>query len=398
MLRTLIICPDYDLSQRLRKAIEETGCVTAVRTVEGYPQEVQLSRILRAHGPHVVFLGIDSLEYCTAAAAHIDTILPGLQVVAFGRNCDANVLMAVMRTGVREFLGMPFEPSTVQACLDRVAANLRARPLASSSTDAVFSFLPSKPGAGTSTLAVNIAAAMAESGTPTLLADFDLNSGMIRFMLKASSEYCVMDALQNAATMDEQLWAQIINQRGRLDVLHAGRINPELRIEKMQIHHLLEYMRRNYGALCFDLSGNLEKYSVELMHESRKIFVACTPEVASVHLAREKMQYLHHLDLADRAVILLNRHNRRSVIDTKEIEKLVGAPVHAMFPNDYVAITKAISDGVAVPKNVEFGKQCMTLAHSLLSKKLEPVAEKRRFVEYFSIAPARFSFEGKKSG
>jgi Flp pilus assembly CpaE family ATPase len=371
--------------------------VTAVRIVAGYPQEVQLSRILRAHGPHVVFLGIHSLEYCTPAAAHIETIMPGLQVVAFGRHCDANVLMAVMRTGIREFLGAPFEQSTVRACLDRVSSNVRGRPLTGGITDAVFSFLPSKPGSGTSTLAVNIASAMASTGTPTLLGDFDLNSGMVRFMLKADSEYCITDALQSAPSMDEQLWAQIVNERDGLDVLHAGRLNPDLRIEKMQVQHLLEYARRNYGAVCVDLSGNLEKYSIELMHESKKIFVTCTPEVASLHLAREKIQYLHQLDLAERAVILLNRQLKRPLIDVKEVESLVGIPVQAVFPNDYAAIGKAIAAGMAVPRTYEFGKQCLALAQNLLSKQVEPVAEKRRFVEYFSIVPARFSFEGRRS-
>ncbi len=38
----------------------------------------------------------------------------------------------------------------------------------------------------------------------------------------------------------------------------------------------MEFMRRNYRVLCFDLSGNLEKYSLEIMHESKKIFLVCT--------------------------------------------------------------------------------------------------------------------------
>jgi Flp pilus assembly CpaE family ATPase len=396
MLRTLIISPDSDLCQRLRKALDETGCVTSVRVVDHYPDEVQFSRILRAHGPQVVFLGIDSLDYCTAAATHIEAVMPGLQVVAVGRQCDANVLMAVMRTGVREFLGMPFEPSTVDACIGRITANLRARPLSLAVTDAVFTFLPSKPGSGASTLATNVSLAMAATGTQTLLADFDLNSGMLRFMLNAGSEYSIMDALQNAAAMDEERWAQIVNRRENLHVLHAGRINPELRIEKIQVQHLLEYARRNYGAFCADLSGNLEKYSIELMHESKKIFLVCTPEITSLHLAREKMQYLDHLDLADRTAVLLNRQNRRAVIATSEVESLVGAPVHTTFPNDYSTVSRAIAEGAPVAKNSEFGKQCSALANAMLSKKIEPVSEKRKFVEYFAITPARFSFAAKK--
>jgi Flp pilus assembly CpaE family ATPase len=278
-----------------------------------------------------------------------------------------------------------------------VHSNLRTRPVSMPLTDAVFSFLPSKPGVGTSTLAMNLSVALAATDTPTLLSDFDLNSGLLRFMTKATSEYSILDALQNAATMDEQLWAQIVNRRHGVDVLHAGRINPDLRIEKMQVQHLLEYVRRNYGAICVDLSGNLEKYSLELMHESKKIFVVCTPELASLHLAREKTQYLHHLDLADRAVILLNRQGKRGGMEIAEIEKLVSIPVEAVFPNDYVGVNRALANGDPAAKGSDFMRQCTVLAQKLLTKKVEPVTEKRRFIEYFSVMPARFSFEGRKS-
>ncbi len=48
------------------------------------------------------------------------------------------------------------------------------------------------------------------------------------------------------------------------------------------------------------MSGNLERYSLEIMHESKRIFLVCTPEIPSLHLAREKYLYLKQLDLGDR--------------------------------------------------------------------------------------------------
>ena len=42
--------------------------------------------------------------------------------------------------------------------------------------------------------------------THVLLSDFDLNSGMIRFMLKLDNAYGVTDAAEHALNMDESLW------------------------------------------------------------------------------------------------------------------------------------------------------------------------------------------------
>ena len=127
MLRTLIIAPDVDLSRRLRNALDDSGQVTAAQEIHRYPELRQLSHILRVQRPHIVFLGTDSLDSCAESAAHIQSMMPGLPVVAVGRRCKAEAVMAVMETGMPEFLGMPFEPSVVSACLERVPANRPSR-------------------------------------------------------------------------------------------------------------------------------------------------------------------------------------------------------------------------------------------------------------------------------
>jgi Flp pilus assembly CpaE family ATPase len=146
--------------------------------------------------------------------------------------------------------------------------------------------------------------------------------------------------------------------------------------------------------VCADLSGNLEKYSMEIMHESRKIFVVCTPEIASLHLAREKLQYLQRMDLGDRACVLLNRYVKKSSVTPTEVEQIVGAPVEIAFPNDYTRVNRAIQEGKGVDPASELGKCYAELGAYMLQKKLTaPEASRRRFVEYFNITPARFSLE-----
>jgi pilus assembly protein CpaE len=398
VLRTLILSPDREVTAQLQRVLAEVEGANVVRVVGHRPDAIELSRILRSNGPQVVFLSTADIDYCGRAAAHIEAIMPGLQTVAVGRNADPELLMTIMRSGIREFLAFPFDRSAVQSCVGRLAENLRNRPLTLTSSDYVYSFVPAKPGVGATTLAIGAALSVAGEDTPTLLADFDFNCGMIRFMLKLDSEHSIMDALQHAGSMDEQLWPQLVTRTAGIDVLHAGHLNPDLRIESLNIQHLLEYARRNYKMICLDMSGNLEKYSVELMHESKRIFLVCTPEVTSLHLAREKMMYLHRLDLGPRVRILLNRQTRKSSISAADVEQLVGAPVQFSFPNDYAGVNRAIADGTGLQKASEFGRQCAALAELMAERNVQTLPEKRRFVQYFNLTPARFSFETRRSG
>jgi Flp pilus assembly CpaE family ATPase len=165
--------------------------------------------------------------------------------------------------------------------------------------------------------------------------------------------------------MDETLWDKLITARGDLDIIPAGRTAPGFRIDPMQIRYLLEFARRNYKVICTDLSGILEKFSIEILHEARQIFLVCTPEVPSLHLAREKLRFFRTMDLDSRVKILLNRAQRRSLIPISEIEKVLGMPVFMTFPNDYVGVHKALTAGKQVSPASELGKGFHALAKAI---------------------------------
>jgi pilus assembly protein CpaE len=191
-------------------------------------------------------------------------------------------------------------------------------------TDEIFSFLPSKAGVGASTIALNVSAALARRpNTRVLLSDFDLNSGMIRFMLKLSNTHSVLEAVEHASIMEQELLSQLVSEIDRLEVLHAGPINPNYRIDPGQIRSLISFLRRSYRVLCFDLSGNLERYSLELMQESKRIILVCTAEVPSIHMAREKMRFLKTLDLDGRVMVVLNRSHRKMLFTKNQVEQML---------------------------------------------------------------------------
>jgi pilus assembly protein CpaE len=399
-LRTAIVAPDQELAQYLQRVLADTSGIHIVRTVAGYPNAIDLARMLRSHAPQIVFLSVISASDATNIAAQIEEIMPGVQVVAFGQSCDPNTLMEIMRAGIREYIAAPFEPVCLKECLRRVSENLNRRPISSPMTDLVYSFLPAKPGAGATTLAVNASiAAVRQRKSEGLLMDFDLNCGMVRFLLRLENGYSILDAVEHAPRMDEELWPQIVTRREGLDVISAGVLDPDIRIQHLQINRLLDYSRRNYKIVCADLSGNLEKYSLEIMHESRKIFLVCTTEVASLHLAKEKLAYLRKMDLGGRVHVLLNRFVKRAGIAPEDVEQIVGAPVTMTFPNDYTRVARSIQAGKPIEPESELGRCISKFGEQLIAGDVAVLpGAKRRFVEYFNITPARFSLERGKPG
>jgi Flp pilus assembly CpaE family ATPase len=104
------------------------------------------------------------------------------------------------------------------------------------------------------------------------------------------------------------------------------------------------------------------------------------------------------MDLTDRVRLLLNRYSKRSPIVPSEVEQVVGAPVMMTFPNDYARVANAITNGSTVDPKSELGIAYDDLAGRMVQRQSPKHAEPtRRFVDYFNISPARFSFERAKT-
>ncbi len=387
MLRGVLICPDQELGSALERALLESRCVAVLAALHRYPDAAELERLVSERRAEVVFVSFESPHQFSRVAAVLESKLAGLPIVAVCRQCDHAVLLDLMRAGAREVLSPPFEQTLLREALSRVA-RLLDRP--SRTFDRLYAFLPAKAGVGASTVALNASVALSRiPETTVLLMDFDLNSGMIGFMLKLNSRYSVVDAVEHAHELDQDMWARLVWPLGNLDVLPTGTLNPGLRIDPANLHPLLAFARRCYKAICVDLSGMMEKYSIELLRESARIFLVCTPEIPSLHLGAEKLKYLRGLDLAGRVEILLNRAQARSVISRAEIERILGAAVRMEIPNDYAAVHAAIMAGQPLPENSRPGRRFRELAHSLMEVSAVGLTKKRRFFEYFFPAAER---------
>src|SRR5882724_6575372 len=372
MLRGVLICPDQELGDRLTSALLESHRVGIVRRLEAYPNSVDLGRFIRAAAPEIVFLSIETRQQALEVAKLTAEQAAGTQVVAINRTCDPQTLLETMRAGIREFLSPPFDQQALTDALDRVEELVRQNPPTFESTDSVFSFLPAKAGSGTTTIAVNTSLALSRMADQNvLLADLLLNQ----------TPYSIVDAAENALDLDENLWPKIVSSKNGLDVLPVGKLSPGFRIEATQIRHILGYARRHYSHIFVDLSGMMEKYSMEILHEAKRVYLVCTTELPSLHLCREKLGFLRSQDLDSRVSILLNRSQKRGQISLEEMEKLFGIPIHMTFPNDYAGVHAALTAGKHVNSTSPLGSRYRELAESMLGKKLAAVEKKRGFMD-----------------
>src|SRR4051794_5182026 len=365
-MRLFLFAPDTDLLDESSRALDAFPGVAVVRTFNRWPDEQEVTRLFKIYAPNVVALDVSRPDLAARLAELVRQVIPGTQIIAIHHSCEPEVLLQVMRLGIQEFLSRPFHEEAVSECLQRLRSHLRESSSVVNATHLVYSFLPAKAGSGTTTLAVNAAIAAARtSKDPIFFGDFDLSTGVVRFMLNLANDYSVVDAV-SAGTVDESTWSRLVSQKYGVDFMHAGRLQPETRVDPASVGRLVDFLPRPYKVVCADLSGNFEKYSIEIMRQSRRVFVVTTPELPCLHLARDRVAYLTSLDLGDRITVLLNRAVKRSPLSEREISELVGKPIFATFTNDYVSVTQALEKATPIRQDCELGKQLAQFGAQLI--------------------------------
>src|SRR5579864_3954949 len=174
MLRSVIICPDTDLKDRLETLLNQIGICTIAKTLDRYPTQLQLERMVRALAPNVIFVSTESTTHAFEIAREMANNGPGIQIIGLARVCDPQILMEAMRAGIQEFAALPFDRVRLVEGLRRIEEVVRESRSGMESAGSVFSFIPAKAGVGTSTVALNTALALSRSAEgKILLSDLD---------------------------------------------------------------------------------------------------------------------------------------------------------------------------------------------------------------------------------
>lgn len=388
-MRAILICPGEGLRKEFEQAIAPHWMLNISRTLDDYPSAQDLSRVIRAWAPEVVFLSIENVERAEPVARQLENDFPAIQRVAIHGSQDVAVLRCVLQMRMTQLLSSPFENAEVGQVLDQLERDLEVRPVVIDSTDRFFAFMPAKAGVGASTIAANTTWAFGQmENSSVLLADFDMASGVVEFMFNTSHDRNLADVSEHGKQLDDQAWRSLVKTVGNTDLLLSGAPRVGEGLPRVQVGQLIEFARRNYNIVSADLPDTFDETTLAVLRDANKILLVTTPELPALRLAHLKVLLLRKLDLLDKVSLLLNRVSSQMVLSLGEIEKTVGLPVLMSFPSDYADVTAAIRAGRPAPK---LAAAVQKFAKMLLDRQTGP-EKPRRFIERFGLVPMRYGF------
>ncbi len=335
-----------------------------------------LERVGNAN-PHALLLELSAVPAeLNIAMRQLRCQAPRLKVVALHSDADPQMILSAMRAGVNEFLHPPFEDS-LQPALGSLLNASEGDPVPTT-RGKVIGFLSAKGGCGATTLACHVGSEL-QSVTKknVLLADLDLTSGLLGFLMKTPGTYSVLDAVKNLSRLDESLWkALVAEHKPGLAIIPAPAAYSRWdHPDENKLRQVLQFMRTQHDWTVLDLGRSLNSIATAVLDEIDQLFLVSTLEVVALHGLKAIVHGL--FQQGEKLQVVLNRTPKTMDISIQELEKILGRSLYAALPNDYMALYQCYSGGNLLDSNTRLAQAFSSLAAKIAGVK--PLKSKKKF-------------------
>ncbi|HEY3440001.1 MAG TPA: hypothetical protein VGK29_04590 [Paludibaculum sp.] len=375
-----IISSNPEATQHCCRELATFDSIGEIDCLPQYPELEVVTRMLRLNAVDLLLIDCEDLPRALEIIEVVRAKDANMEIVAICPE-EVKILSTLMRAGVQDYLPTGASTEAYREILATSVDKLHSKPRQPVSGGDIFAFLPSKPGSGASTIVAHTALrASRTSKKRVLLADFDRDAPVQAFLNCLRPDHFLQEALTNSHKMDADIWGQLISQRGELDILPAD-ADGEICTDAHPTREILGFARRAYDLVCVDLPGPMDAAASEVLTEAKRVYLVCTQELASVHIAMRKADRLKRLGLSKEIRVVLNRYVSSDPMTQDRIADLVGLPVELTIPNSYALATASAEKGAHVDPGTPLGKSYTRLAQILLNDRPEIPRKGNRFIE-----------------
>ncbi len=310
---------------------------------------------LPIEGATVVVVDFDaaSAEEMAALSRLMTRVGSWPPVVAVTQKFDQDVARTLLQMHIADFLVKPVAPvDLVRACA-RVATSPGGE-----TTDAkIYTFLPAVGGAGVTTLAIQTAMVLLNSGGPrakpsTCLVDLDFQHGAVADYLDLEPRLNLAEIEPRPDRLDRQLLEIMLSHHASgLAVVAAPNRPAEMRsFDPDVVTRLLDLVSSHFEYVVFDMPRTWFSWTDSVLLGSNKLFIVSETTVPALRHAKQLVAAIRErLGDGPNPQVVVNRFEQRvfsSGLRRNDIESALGQAFVASIPNDYALVREAIDRGV----------------------------------------------------
>ncbi len=287
---------------------------------------------------------------------HIESLLHSKvvdEIFLTSSNTDRDVLMQAMRSGVKEFLPLPFDETEVKHAVERFKKRQEESDssVVSIKPGHVINVVGSKGGVGTTTVAVNLATSLAAKKDVKSVALIDLNMlfGEIPLFLEIKPKHDLSSLANQIQRLDSTFLMSILSKSSTgIHVLPSPRhFNSNESLDPKMMDRILELMIRMFDFIVIDGGQPLNQMSLKLLATSDTVLLVSVLTLPCLSNTDKLLRSLLTLGYpVDKLIkVVINRYLKNSEIVLGDAEDAINKKIFWTIPNDYRTTLSAINQG-----------------------------------------------------
>lgn len=290
----------------------------------------------------------------------------------------------VVLSGARAFIKYPYDAEKLLVTIKRVIelserkqVSMPEEPLQETQNrpSHLFSIFSPKGGAGTTTIATNLAISLHQRiKEDVLLIDGKLQFGHVALYLNLLTGNSITDLIAHSDMLDEQLVDQVtIRHKSGIHVLPSpNSISEAQGITPDKLFKVLQNLQNYFPNIIIDCGNHLDENTVTFMDASNQIFVIANPNLAAMRDVRQFIEVATSLSYPkDKILYLLNLTGRKADVRKEEIEKILKIKIFDTIPTDENLALSSWNEGV--PIALLKPRHPISKAYEQISKKMEGI-------------------------
>lgn len=280
---------------------------------------------------------------------------PSTEIFITSARMDPQLLLEVLRAGVKEFLTQPLRPDEVQQAFQRFRdRHAEAGAVDTRRNGKIISVLGGKSGVGATTLAAGLAVALRGNGVTVAVVDMNLRGGDIPAYFDINPIRSLRDLDLDLSRLDLAFLSDILTKHpSGIELLPLG--DTELaggQVSTECADRALKMLRTMFDFVIVDCGDNVDLASFAALSLSTHVLLVTGLTVPVVRRTKRILDALRGeegsgLDLAAISLVV-NRYVDRDELILTEARKVLGLKPQWLLPQDFEAATDALNGGQPV--------------------------------------------------
>lgn len=347
-IRVLVVDDSLTTRDNVRKLLQFEDGIEIIGEAHDGDEAVRLAKELE---PDCILMDINmpNTDGIQATRA-INSVLAHAVIIIMSVQGDQEYLRKAMMAGARDFLTKPFNGDELINTIRHLhreeqerLKHLGVEP-AKQRNGKLLVVFGAKGGVGKSTVATNLAVALAQKGKSTVLMDLDLQFGDVSILLNLSARRTIADWVQDS---EADIASYLLEYSPDLQVLAAPEQPEEGELVTSEhVGEAISRLKKIADYVIIDTPPVLDEGVLEGLERADEIIIVANADLPNLKNLAKLLDLCRKLALEKKIRILLNRITPGTGLTVEEFANHLALPLWHQVPGEDKLVLEAANQGI----------------------------------------------------